>query len=270
MQRKYMELNWEGPGYHGFPVAPGQGGYASAEEATAWSGFERVLAAAKRGDFSGVNRLLAIYDDADWMLGAACADLMGDIGKRQFFDKLRPAVVSILDPTYSVDLGCSLALWGHLSVVPTLLDTIAKITEFVDAPALVQMLSVLLESEPGELGDISGLHCIETYSAAVLRQMDIVASRLGTVDAIVMFGDLFSVDKLVSIMRRRLIEGGRFDPYLRHKFEANTGVDCSGFYKDEILQPLQVLAILEESEGRGGLKNYEPGRRYFYGHSIPE
>jgi hypothetical protein len=46
---------------------------------------ELVLAAAKHGDFSGVKRLLKIYDDADWMLSTSCAELMGDIGNRQFF-----------------------------------------------------------------------------------------------------------------------------------------------------------------------------------------
>ena len=163
MQRKYMELNWEAAGYHGFPVAPGASGYASAEEAAAWSGFELVLAAAKGGDFSGVRRLLNIYDGADWLLSAACSELMGDTGNRQFFEELRPAVTSILDPTYSVDLGCSLAIWGHLSAVPTLLDTLAKIAEFDDAPVLVQMLSVLLETETGELGDSDGLHDIAAY-----------------------------------------------------------------------------------------------------------
>lgn len=265
-----MELNWEAAGYHGFPVAPGQGGYASAEEAAAWSGFELVLANAKRGDFSGIKRLLTIYDGADWMLSGACSELMGDIGSRQFFEELRPAVTSILDPTYSVDLGRSLAIWGHLSAVPTLLETLAKIAEFDDAPALVQMLSVLLEPEPGELGDFDGLHDIAAYSTKVRRQVDVVASRLGSVDRIVMFGDLFAVDKLVDVMRRRLTERGRFDPYLRHKFEATTGVDCSGFYEDEVLQPLQALAIIEEFEDRGGANAFEAGRRYFFGHLVPD
>jgi hypothetical protein len=154
-------------------------------------------------------------------------------------------------------------------VVPTLLDTLAKIAEFVDAPALVQMLSVLLEAEPGALCDIDGLNDIEAYSAKVLRQMNVVASRLGTVDAIVMFGELFSVDKLVGVMRKRLTNGGQFDPYLRHKFEATTGVDCSRFYEDEILQPLQTLAILEAFEERDRAKDFEPGRRYFFGHLVP-
>lgn len=65
-------------------------------------------------------------------------------------------------------------------MVPTLLETLAKIAEFVDAPALVQMLSVLLEAEPGALGGFDGLRDITAYSALVNRQVDAVASRLGT------------------------------------------------------------------------------------------
>lgn len=270
MKRKYVKVDWEGSGYHGFPIPPGQVDYDSPEEAAGWSAFEQILAAAKRGDFSRVKTLLTIYDDADWLLGAACAELMGDIGSRQFFDELRPAVINVIHPTYSIDLGCSLAIWGHLSVVPTLLDTLAKIAEFDDAPALLQMLSVLLEEEPGELADIHGLHDISAYSAKVLRQANVVASRLGTEDACVMFGDRFTIDKLVGVIRRRLTDRGLFDPYLRHKLEATTGVDCSGFYEDEIIQPLQALAILEEFEDRGGAKKYEPGRRYFFGHPVPD
>ena len=270
MQRKYMELNWEGSGYHGFPAASGPGGYASPEEAAAWSGFEQILAAAKRGDFSGVGNLAAIYDEADWMLSGACAELMGDIGSRAFYDELRPAVTTILDPTYSVDLGRSLGIWGHLSVVPTLLETLEKIAEFEDAPALVQMLSIMLEPQPGPLGDIHGLQDVAAYSRLVTRQADVVASRIGTSDAIVLFGERFSVANLVEVMRRSLSAGGPFDPYWRHKFEATTGVDCSGFYENEILQRLNALAVIEEFEDLGGVKRYEPGRRYFFGHPVPD
>jgi len=269
MQENFMELNWEGAGYHGFPAVPGPSGYATTEEAMAWSGFEQVLAAAKQGDFSGVTKLPGIYDDADWMLGAACAELMGDIGSRSFFDELRPAVTGILDPSYSVDLGRSLAIWGHLSSVTTILETLEKIPDFEDAPALVQMVSLLLEPEPGVLGDRRGLDDIEAYSGEVRRQAELLAVRLGTSDAIVMFGELFTVEKLVDVMRRRLTEGGRFDPYWRHKFEATTGVDCSRFYDGGILRPLQALAVIEEFEDLGGARRYEPGRRYFFGHPVP-
>ena len=269
MKQKYMNVNWEGADYHGFPIPSGQH-YDSQEEAAGWSEFELVLAAAKRGDFSGVKRLLAIYDDADWLLGSACAGLMGEIGNGLFFDELRLVVTSVLEPTYSVDLGRCLAMWGHLSVVPTLLDTLEKIAVFDDATGLLEMLSVMLEPEPGELGDFDELKDIEAYSTKVLKHVDAIASRLGTVDAIVMFGDLFSVDKLVGVIRKRLTDRVLFDPYLRHKFEATTGVDCSGFYEDGSLQPLQALAILEEFEDRVGAKRYEPGRRYFFGHPVPD
>lgn len=270
MQRKHLELNWEGAGYHGFSVAPGPDSPESAEEVSAWLEFEQVLAAARSGDFSGAPRLLTLYDDAGWLLSGACAELIGDIGSRQLFSELRPAVTQVLHPTYSVDLGRSLAIWGHLSVVPTLLETLAKIAEFVDAPVLVQMLSVLLETEPRALGDFNGPQDIAAYSARVNRQVDVVASRLGTVDAIVMFGERFSVEKLVGVMRRTLNERSRFDLYLRHKFEATTGVDCSGFYEDESLQPRRALALLDAFEGRGGAREFEPGRRYFFGHPVPD
>lgn len=272
MKRQYIEVDWEGADYHGFPISTPRHSYPLEEEGEValWAQFESVLAEAKHGNFSGVRRLLTIYDSADWLLSGACADLMGEIGNRQFFDELRPAVTSILDPTYSVDLGRSLAVWGHLSAVPTLLETLAKISEFIDAPDLVEMLSFMLEPEPGELGDSDGLKDIAAYSAKVRQQADAIASRLGTVDAIVMFGDLLSIDKLVSVIRDRLTQGGLFNPYLRHRFEATTGVDCSGFYKDGVLQSLQALAILQEFEELGEAKKYEPGRRYFFGHPIPE
>lgn len=246
MRHDFMELDWEGAGYHGFP-----GGDASEDEADAWSGFEQVLARAKQGDFSGVGQLPAIYEEADWMLGAACAELMGDIGDRRVLESLHPAVTAILDPTYSVDLGRTLAIAGHLSSVPVLLEALVKLADFEDAPALVQMLSVMLEPEPGALGDIGRLDDVEAYADHVRRQAAVVAARTGSPDAVVMFGDVFSVERLVAVMRQRLAEGGRFDPYWRHRFEATTGVDCSGFYEDGILQPLQALAVIEEFEDLG-------------------
>jgi hypothetical protein len=268
MPTKYRELNWEGAGYFGVPLAEHE---MTAAEAAKWAEFDAVLASAKRGDFSGVSTLLTIYDDTDsWMLGSACSDLIGDIGDRRFFEQLRPAVTNVLDPTYSVDLGRSLAIWGHLTVVPALLETLGRIADFVDAPALVQMISTLLEPEPGPLGEIAALKDVAGYSARVLQQLDLVAARVGTGDAIVLLGDLFSVDRLVAAMRQLLLSGGRFDPYLRHKFEATTGVDCSGFYENEILQPLQALATLEDFEDRVDPTEYAPGRRYFFGHPLPD
>ena len=270
MKQTVMELNWEGGGYHGFPGAMGPGGYTSAEEVVAWKGFEQVLASAKNGDFSGAERLLDIYDDAGWLLSGACAELLGDIGSRALFERIRPVVTAILDPMYSVDLGCSLAIGGHLSSVPALLETLGKIAEFEDAPALIQMLSVMLEPEPGPLGDIDRLDDIDTYADDVRLQADALAARLGTTDAVVMFGDLFSIDKLVAATRRSLTNNGLFNTYLRHKLEATTGFDFSGFYENGSLRPLRALAVIEDFEDTGKLARYQPGRRYFFGHPVPD
>ncbi|MFO1049133.1 MAG: hypothetical protein U1E52_14680 [Geminicoccaceae bacterium] len=270
MRGRYKELNWEGSGYHGFPVERGQDDYVSAEDAEIWSEFDSVLASAKRGDFSRVSRLVTIYDETDsWMLGTACCDLIGDIGSRPLFETLRPAVTSVIDPTYSVDLGRSLAVWGNLTVVPTLLETLESIAEFVDAPALVQMISFLLEPEPGPLADTDGLHNFAAYASMVRGRFNDTAARVGTEDAIVLFGDLFSVERLIAGICDS-VNGGRLDSYMRHKFEATTGVDCSGFYVDEILQPLRVLAIIEEFEDSARSEDYVRGKRYFFAHPVPD
>ncbi|MGW8392599.1 hypothetical protein [Pseudoduganella sp. HUAS MS19] len=169
-----------------------------------------------------------------------------------------------------MDLGQSLAMWGHLSVVPVLLETLSKIARFEDSRHLVTMLSLMLEAKPGEISDADGLEDSEGYASKVGRRVDDIVLRLGTSDAIVMFGELFSVGKLVDVMRRALSDGTWFNPYWRHKFEATTGVNCSGFYRDQDLQPLQALAILEDFEDQGTAGRFVPGRRYFFGHPVPD
>jgi hypothetical protein len=57
--------------------------------------------------------------------------------------------------------------------------------------------------------------------------------------------------------------------YWRGRFEAMTGLDCSGFYKSGSLQPLTAAAIVEDFLESGDADKFEPGTRYFFGHRIP-
>jgi hypothetical protein len=59
-------------------------------------------------------------------------------------------------------------------------------------------------------------------------------------------------------------------PFYRRRFEASTGIDCSGFYKDRNFQPLTAAAILEDFLESPEVARYEEGVRYFFGHRIPE
>ena len=58
-------------------------------------------------------------------------------------------------------------------------------------------------------------------------------------------------------------------PYLRQRFEASTGINCSDFYKQGDFQPLTAAARLEAWLESGAPDRFEPGERYFFGHKIP-
>ena len=62
---------------------------------------------------------------------------------------------------------------------------------------------------------------------------------------------------------------GSRHPYLREKFEACTGIDCSDFYDDGDFQPLTAAARLEAWLESDQPNKYLPGERYFFGHRIP-
>ncbi len=56
---------------------------------------------------------------------------------------------------------------------------------------------------------------------------------------------------------------------LREKFEASTGINCSGFYNNKQFQPLAATAVLEEFLESVDPQKYREGMRYFFGHPVP-
>ena len=57
---------------------------------------------------------------------------------------------------------------------------------------------------------------------------------------------------------------------MRHKLEATIGWNLSSCYKKSILNPLAATAELEEIEETVDLSKFVPGRRYFFGHPVPD
>lgn len=268
MARGYIDVNWEGADYHGFPAALAQPSDDTAAELEAWTLFADILAAAKRGDFSQVPNLVQLYDNANWCLSSACIELIAETGNTQLFEHLRPLVAAVTEPTYTVDFGCALATWGNLSVVPTLLEALRKIAEFDDAKHLLQRMSMMLEAPPGVLSDSHHLRDIDSYATNVSLQVEQLATQLNGV-ACVFWGQPCSVQHLVTVMRQTLETHTWFDPFLRHRFEATTGIDCSVFYRDQVLQPTQALAVLAAFEASDQAKLFVPGKRCFFGHEVP-
>ena len=99
---------------------------------------------------------------------------------------------------------------------------------------------------------------------------DRFVEKFGTDRITLWRGDVFSVGQPA----RDFLEGDnariRGDLFVyRHKFEANTGIDCSDFFVDLKRQYLSMQATLEDFLESGPDTRFDPGVRYFFGHRIP-
>lgn len=57
----------------------------------------------------------------------------------------------------------------------------------------------------------------------------------------------------------------------RMLIEANTGLDCSEFFGEDLrLKPLSAAALVEELLSTHNFQSFEKGVRYFFGHRIPD
>ena len=225
---------------------------------------------AKRGDFSDISELVDLYDAADsWLLSAAYIALLGDTGTPAAFDRVLPIVQARVEPTYQVDLSVALTVWGKLWVVPSILVGLEGLEGFQDAEDIPPALSEMLEETPGPIADAADHERKDEYRAIVLSRYEELKGRFGIDDVMVLRGDRFGVPRLAGLMLAEL-SAGRLDLYLRRRFEASTGIDCSAFYQNETLRPLAATAVIEKFlENPTGTK-YEDGVRYFWGHRIPD
>jgi hypothetical protein len=110
---------------------------------------------------------------------------------------------------------------------------------------------------------------LAAFRAAVMNHYSKLVDQFGSEDVIIFEGKRFGVRALAE-RALELVRLPYFRPYLRQKFEAATGIDCSGFYKDEQLQPLTAAAILEDFLASPEAAQYQEGVRYFFGHRIPD
>ncbi|MBZ4420403.1 hypothetical protein [Myxococcus sp. RHSTA-1-4] len=134
-------------------------------------------------------------------------------------------------------------------------------------------ISTLLEPEWGPLSQFPKEDELIEYEDRVLERYEELKKKFGTDQVILLHGERFSV---VSVAQRLLrgLDGDDFAramrPFYRRRFEASTGIDCSGFYKGEQFQSLTAAAILEDFLESPEAARYEEGVRYFFGHRIPE
>jgi hypothetical protein len=263
-------LDWRAGGYHTFPLHPGVPGYAGAEDAALWAPFETFLAEAKAGRFERMDGVLDVYDQTEsWVLAAAYTALLGDAAPRSCLEKVGLLAQALLEPAYQVDFCKMLGAASRLADVPLLLWSWEQLEGYNDRDVIPRLLSRMLEARPGPIASNHEVLPLEEYKARVLAAQEELAGRLGGTEVTVLAGQRFEVPALVGLMLESLRHDD-LDPWLRRRFEATTGIDCSAFYKEQGLQPLVARTMLEGFLGSEEARHFVPGARYFFGHRIPE
>jgi hypothetical protein len=168
-----------------------------------------------------------------------------------------------------LDYCSALHYRGKLADVPGILRAYERIAEFPDSDIVPVWLSNLLEPEDGVVSVQVRPDDLPDYLKTVSDRYNELAAELGTDQVIVFRGARFGVVPLAQYVLRRIQH-----PYvrdeLRHRFEASTGIDCTGFYRNGDLRPLAAAVILEDFLASPAADAFEPGVRYFFGHRIPD
>lgn len=243
-----------------------------------WDVLLSVLAAAKSGHFSGVDRLIQnIVDAQDWVLLRASAELLGDAGSsacmKLALQRLGSLVFEpqnfVLQTEFCRSLWCSQWLW----TVPVILDVHRRINDRVESSTLrVHMDKLLGRNLSAQLS--AGILTDEGYAQAVLDGHQDLRARFGSDEVPVFQGELYGVNLLARYFLNALQSSESSNGYdcidYRHRFEAATGIDCRiMFDANGVTQPMNAMSIVEQFLESVDVVNYLPGRRYFFGHEIP-
>lgn len=267
------KLDWTSRGYSASPTPADDPERAADRDAPRWEQLEAIVEQAKRGDFSGVPRVLDLYPAGDALFRFTCCKVLGDAGTPACFERMLHEMHTEVDPEKSLDFIRAFHERGRLSDVPVIVDEYDKFHGFESANVLPMYLSDLLEREWGPVAERPSEDDLDSYEAMVLERHKALKEQLGNDDVVVRHGAVFSVARLARRMLERLAidhETAVFHYKSRRLFEANTGIDCSSFYKNGGFQPLQAAVLLERFLQGVEAARYEDGVRYFFGHRIPD
>jgi hypothetical protein len=258
-------------GYYAYPLTEEDQDLPNFQD---WQKFDALLAEVKGGNFSRVPVLrdwIATADD--WVLAGQYSDLLGNAGSANTLTQIIRDLPEGQDIVMEFIYGEILERWGHLSVIPVLIDLYERYSFSEDSMYIPPGLSRLMESTPGDVGAFpmeGSEDDIREYCQMARRRYRELCDRLGTDDAVVFRGDIIEIRNMCQRVLDDLGHERRFSEEMRHKFEAFTGVNCSGFYEDETLKPLKASAIIEEFLDNLDADKYQKGCRYFFGHRIPD
>lgn len=261
-------INWRAGGYFAYPQMAVTAKESAANPTLLWYA---ALSRARDGDFDLMSDLVPVCaDDSNPILSKLSSELLGDAAPDSVIDSIVARLQRNAD-NYEVVLEfCSvLHARGMLADVRVLLDAFEGIVEIEDAEIITVYLSDCLEKEAGPLSDHRRFATFSDYRRAVEQRAQELSETFGTDRILLLAGEPFGVQRLARKMLGHLGEPD-FPIFLRRRFEASTGIDCSSFYREREFQPLRAGALIETFLEDPGNARFRDGQRYFFGHPIPD
>lgn len=250
-----------------------------------WIQLEALINRLKSGDFSAAEDILRLCrETADWRVKFAATRVLGHAGTIDCFKRMREEIeqhplrkqerIDVPSRTLVLTYCRTFALWGRLDVVPVLMDQyltlrLQQTPEISSLPIL--MAELLVDDRKSMIAHEPPEDSLDDYLNLVMNQYDAVTAKHGSEKAFVYRGEIYSVRAIAERMRHLTTRYPTAElTRLRERFEPATGIDCSVIFSGERASTLAAATIaesfLESDEG----KKFEPGKRYFFGHPIPE
>ena len=264
-----LPMQWKGKGYYAFPDPSDICAEPTDHISGAWLSWLKCLKMAKNGQFAAMDRMLSMcVQEIHPVLDKLIAVLLGDAAPSRCVDQVVDRV-SIID-NYEIVLSmCDIMhARGKLSDVRVLIDVFLRISYIKDADIITTYVSDIVEDRYGEFSDHEAFGSVEMYSDAVIRRCEYLKKKFGTDQVLLFKGGVLDVRSVAAKVLDNLSER-TFPVYLRRKFEASTGIDCTDFYRNGVFQPLSAGGIIENFLEGLSKGTFEKGSRYFFGHRIP-
>lgn len=250
--------DWEAGGYFECPRP-------NSNNLSDWTTYLECLDQAKNGRFSEVSKLeKVVTTTTDPVLQSVCIELLGDAAPSDSFKEMRQYISEKGWVDRQLHFSHALSVQGCLANVLPMLSIYVREHDYKDASFvpvhISRILGKVVSCDPKEEFENVG-----EYADLVALEAERIGAHFGTEDVLLYQGELLSVGTIVTEFKM----GDTTPWWLRRRFEAMTGIDCSCFYKEEIFQPLSANAVLEEFAESSAFAKFTPGLRYFFGWPIP-
>ncbi len=254
-------LDWCGGGYSAVPRVSENPRQLMASEVP----YERWLAAFSLACAGEMDVVEEISSDVEEEFVTA---LVADAGSNKTIDRITGGLIDTTDFEVA-EMACHLLrVRAKLRDARFVLDMVVRFRDVKDADILAIWLSGMLESRSGVLSDVADYVSIDDYTKAATARIEERGEKFGTDDVLLFRGERYGVVRHAEWLLRDLREPRFFDPEMRRRFEAATGVDCREFYRDGMLEPRAAEGIVEAFLESHASERFEDGKRYFFGHEI--